>query len=305
MKLRHVISVKQFLDNKLLDTIFSLADEMAKKDKEKRLPNSLKGKILASVFYEPSTRTRFSFESAMLKLGGRVISSENAGQFSSATKGETLEDAIRIISGYSDVIVLRHPEEGAAKRASNVSSVAIINAGDGGNEHPTQALLDLYTIKKELGRAEGLHVAFGCDPLHSRTIRSLALLLTQYRGLRFTFISPKSLRISPRLLSTLRARGVHCEETTDLRKGTDADIVYLNRLQEERFSNAKEFEKYRKSYVLRKEMLHRKDILIMDPLPRVDEISPEVDSDPRAAYFRQAKNGLYIRMALLKLIFQN
>src|SRR4030042_1428066 len=242
MRFKHIISVKQFLDIDILDRIFQLAYEMEKKE----LQCPLRGKILATVFYEPSTRTRFSFESAMHKLGGSVVATERAPHFSSVTKGETLQDTIRVISGYVDVIVLRHYEEGSAKIASEASSVPIINAGDGIGEHPTQALLDLYTIKKELGKIDNLKIALIGDLLYGRTIHSLIYLLALYKKVKDSYI---------------------------------IDRKIVNQLKE--------------------------NAIIMHPLPRVNEISPEVDSDKRASYFRQAKNGLYIRMALLRLIFNS
>ena len=221
---------------------------------------------------------------------------------SSMKKGESLEDTINMVMGYADLIVMRHPEAGAADRAAGVSSVPFINAGDGPNEHPTQALLDLYTIKKELGRFDNLHVAFACDPKHSRTIRSLAKTLSQYKNNRFTFISLDNFRMEDDLRQILTERGVEIEETTDLCKGTDADILYMNRLQEERFENHDEFEKHRKDFILTAKMLDGKKAIIMDPLPRIDEIETSVDALPNAAYFREAHNGIPVRMALLAIL---
>lgn len=305
MKLHHIISAKQFLDTKLLDEIFSLADVMAKKDKEKRLPNSLKGKILASVFYEPSTRTRFSFENAMLKLGGGVVSAENAGQFSSAIKGESLKDTIRIISGYADVIVLRHPQEGSAKIASEVSAVPIINAGDGTGEHPTQALLDIYTIKKEIGKIDGLVIAMVGDLLYGRTIHSLLYLLALYKDIKIYLVSPHQLMLPESYKDHLLQKKIEFKEGTNLEAILkELDVLYVTRIQKERFKSKREYEKVKNSYIIDKDELKKlkKDAIIMHPLPRVNEISSEVDNDSRAVYFRQAKNGLYVRMALLQMI---
>lgn len=296
---RHLVSVSQLTAGDI-EAVVRCAQEM-EKALEKGGDDRLQGKILAALFLEPSTRTRLSFESAMLRLGGRVISVSDGSQ-SSMKKGESIEDTIRMAERYADVICMRHPEPGSAARAAAVSAVPFLNAGDGGNEHPTQALLDLYTIRKEKGTLEGLHVAFSCDPLHSRTIRSLALLLSRYQGNRFTFISPDSLRASPDLLKTLRAAGADVTETADLRAGTDADILYMNRLQQERFEDPREFEKLRYDYVLTAQMLAGKDVLVMDPLPRIDEIAVEVDALHNAAYFRQAGNGVPVRMALLALM---
>lgn len=259
----------------------------------------LKGKILATLFYEPSTRTRLSFETAMYRLGGQVITADGIGS-SSLKKGESIEDTMRMAGAYADCIVMRHPQSGIAEVAAGASPVPFINGGDGGNEHPTQGLLDLLTIQRERGTRSGLHVAFGCDPKHSRTIRSLVRLLCLYEGNRFTFIGPPSLRMSDDVLSELKQRGVAFEETDDPRAGVTADVLYMNRLQQERFEDPAEFERLRRNYVLTASMLQGSTVTIMDPLPRVDEIAPDVDLLPNAAYFRQARNGLLLRMALLE-----
>ncbi len=302
MQLKHILSAEQFTDPAYLDRLFAAAALLEKQDKEKVLSPVLSGKILACIFYEPSTRTRLSFEIAAKKLGGQVITAESGKYSLSAVKGESLEDTIKIISGYVNAIVLRHPEEGSAERAAKVSIVPIINAGDGGNQHPTQALLDLYTIKKLRHSLENLTIAFGCDPLHSRTIRSLATVLSHYPQNKFIFISPPSLRAAPAFLKVLRDRGVEIQESEILADGLEAEILYLNRLQQERFASAEEFEQNRKKLILKSEMLRGKKVLVMDPLPRIDEIDVSVDVLPNAVYFRQAKNGLYLRMALLQEI---
>jgi aspartate carbamoyltransferase catalytic subunit len=261
----------------------------------------LEGKILASLFFEPSTRTRLSTEAAMRRLGGSVISVSGA-EGTSLTKGESLEDTIRMAASYADIICMRHPQEGAADRAAAASSVPFVNGGDGGNEHPTQSLLDAYTVRKELGRLDNLHVAFSCDPKHSRTIRSLALILSLYPGNRFTFISPDSLRAAPELLKDLRASGVECAESADLRDGLDADILYMNRLQKERLGGGEDAAALTKAYRLTADLLKGKKVLVMDPLPRIDEIAPDVDALQNAAYFREAANGIPVRMAILALL---
>jgi len=308
MGLKHIISVKQFLDIDILDKIFQLADEMGKNDKTDKLEHTLKGKILAAVFYEPSTRTRFSFESAMHKLGGDVITTESAPHFSSVAKGETLQDTIKVISGYADVIVLRHYEEGSAKIASEVSSVPIINAGDGIGEHPTQALLDLYTIKKELGKIDNLKVALIGDLLYGRTIHSLIYLLALYRGVKVYLISPNQLKLPEKYKDYLTQKKIEFEELTDLNEVLNKiDVLYVTRIQKERFKSEQEYEQAKGAYIIDKKIVNqlKENAITMHPLPRVNEISPEVDSDKRAAYFRQAQNGLYIRMALLQLIFNS
>lgn len=299
--MNHVIESQQF-DLKIIREIFSIADKL-----EKKTDNSLKGKIMASLFYEPSTRTRFSFESAMLRLGGSVITTENASEFSSVAKGEILEDSIKVIGGYCDVIVLRHNERGASARASEVSSVPVINAGDGAGQHPTQALLDLYTIKKEIGNIDGIKIAMVGDLKNGRTIRSLTYLLGKYKGVKIYFVSPKGLRIEKDIREYLDKHKIAYEEIQDLESivGT-VDVLYQTRIQKERFSNPKEYLKFKGCYQIDTALVQKmkKTSIIMHPLPRVDEILIEVDDSPKAVYFKQAKYGLYIRMALLKFVLR-
>lgn len=296
----HIIDSQTF-DRKSIGEIFSLADTL-----EHTRDLSLTGKIMASLFYEPSTRTRFSFESAMLRLGGSVITTENAKEFSSVSKGETLEDSIRIVNTYVDVIVLRHDEEGASKRASLVSEVPIINAGDGTGQHPTQALLDLYTIQRELGRLDGIRIAFVGDLKHGRTIRSLSYLLGNFTDIIIDFVSPEGLRVGEDIKRYLTERHIAWNETEDLDALKEhVDVLYQTRIQKERFKSDQEYRKFKGCYQIdRKFADQMKDrSIIMHPLPRVDEILPEVDASPRAVYFRQAHYGLLIRMALLKYLF--
>lgn len=258
------------------------------------------GRLLATVFYEPSTRTRFSFEAAMHRLGGQVLSAESAGRASSAAKGESLEDAVRIIGGYVDAIVLRHPEIGAAQRAAEAAPVPVINAGDGAGHHPTQALLDLYTIRKELGRLDNLRVGIVGDLRHGRTARSLALLLSRFADNQLVLVSPPGLRMGDDILATLN--GTSVQQTVALNDivGT-LDVFYQTRVQAERFESVEEFERYKGVYVVTPELMRElpEHAILMHPLPRVGEIDPRVDADPRAAYFRQARNGLWTRMAVL------
>lgn len=310
-KIHHIIEVKQFKDRKLLEEIFSLAKEMEIAEesgnyKNLVLPQTPRRKVLATLFYEPSTRTRLSFESAMIRLGGCVISTEDAVAFSSVTKGESLVDTIRVIASYADVIVLRHYEEGSSKIAAEVSPVPIINAGDGTGQHPTQALLDMYTIQKELGRIDDLEVGLVGDLLYGRTVHSLAYLLAQQKGIKLYFVSPEEIRMPRTIIHYLEEeQKVFFEETTDLKKvASKVDILYVTRIQKERFRSIEEYNKMKGVYVIDKEILSlmKKDARILHPLPRVDEITEDVDKDPRAAYFRQVNNGLYIRMALLKMI---
>lgn len=303
LPIKHVIESQQFT-RESLDIVFEEAIRM-----EQVRPNTpeskvLDGYLMATLFYEPSTRTRLSFESAMGRLGGTILSTESAGEYSSAAKGETLEDTIRTVEGYADAIVLRHYEAGAAQRASSVASVPILNAGDGPGQHPTQALLDVYTIKRELGRLENFTIGMIGDLAHGRTVRSLAYLLAMYPGVRVVFVAPEVVRMGDDIKQYLDSKGVPWSEVSDLREvASEADVLYQTRIQKERFKDPAQYEAARGKYIIDKALLDimPKHAVIMHPLPRVDEITVEVDSDPRAAYFRQARNGLYIRMALLKL----
>lgn len=301
MTLRHVISAEQF-DRRFLDGLFDDADTMAAALHSGTPPVSACGRIMATLFYEPSTRTRLSFEAAMHRLGGSVISTENAREFSSAAKGETVADTVRIVGGYADVIVIRHYERDSAEIASRFSPVPVINAGAGAGEHPSQAFLDLYTMKKEKGRIDGLKIALVGDLLHGRTVHSLARLLPLYDGMEIFFVSPPELRIPEEYVECLGRKGVLYNETHDFRAVEDADIIYMTRVQKERFSSEKKYARAKNCYVLDRKALGslKHDAVIMHPLPRVGEVSPDIDSDQRAAYFRQAMNGLYVRMALLK-----
>ena len=302
--LRHVVAAQQF-DRERLNALFELSAEM----EEVRAAGGgqlLPGRIMATLFYEPSTRTRLSFEAAMLRLGGQVVGTENARDFSSAIKGETLEDTVQIVAGYSDCIVLRHSEEGAAFRASEVSPVPVVNAGDGPGQHPTQALLDLYTIQRELGRLDDLQVVMVGDLAHGRTVHSLAYLLALYRGLRVTLVAPDRIRMSPGVIEHLRKHGAEVSESEDLLAAVaQADVVYQTRIQVERFSEPwDEGEDRRRQFRITEEVMSQlpERAIVMHPLPRVGEIEPAVDRDPRAAYFRQARNGVAVRMAVLKML---
>lgn len=297
--LDHVVSAAQF-DRPLLDALFARAAAL-----EGSRGHSLSGRIMATLFYEPSTRTRLSFESAMLRLGGSVLGTEAAHVFSSAMKGETLEDTIRMVCGYADVIVLRHDREGAAALAATVASVPVINAGDGPGEHPTQSLLDLFTIERELGHIEGLHVAICGDLRFGRTARSLARLLALYDGVRLSFVAPDVVQVGADIRALLDASHVPYQLTDRLDEVVaTADVVYQTRVQKERFTDLAEFEAARGAIRIDARTMERLPAgsVVMHPLPRVDEIDPEVDADPRAAYFRQAANGVALRMALLELL---
>lgn len=300
-KFNHIISASQF-DKKFIKVLFLIAD-LVKKGKFNKSP--LKGKIMATVFYEPSTRTRLSFESAMLRLGGQVISTENASEFSSAAKGETLEDTIRILNSYCDVIVLRHFNKGASKTASEFSKVPVINAGDGNGEHPTQALLDLYTIFSKYKKLD-ITITMVGDLLNGRTIHSLSFLLSLYPKVKLNFISPNQLTIPQTLRKHLREEHVSFTESEDLQSALGiSDVIYMTRIQKERFESTTEYKKYFGKYVLDQKSLKKmkEKAIIMHPLPRVNEIVPEIDNDPRSIYFEQATNGIHIRSALLLHLF--
>ncbi|XP_057529564.1 aspartate carbamoyltransferase, chloroplastic [Amaranthus tricolor] len=304
-ELNDVLEAQQF-DRDTLSAIFEVAREMELIEKNSPGSQILKGYLMATLFYEPSTRTRLSFESAMKRLGGEVLTTENAREFSSAAKGETLEDTIRTVEGYSDIIVMRHFESGAAKRAAATAEIPIINAGDGPGQHPTQALLDVYTIEREVGKLDGISVALVGDLAYGRTVRSLAYLLAKYRDVKIYFVAPDVVRMKDDIKEYLTSQNVQWEESADLMEvASKCDIVYQTRIQKERFGERIDlYEAARGKYIVNRSVLNvmQKHAVIMHPLPRLDEITVDVDEDPRAAYFRQAKNGLYIRMALLKLL---
>ena len=302
-QIRHVVEVAQF-DRPALERLFAAADRM--RDLPRRAA-PLAGYTLATIFYEPSTRTRLSFETAMHRLGGNVVSTENAREFSSAIKGESVEDTIRIVEGYADAIVIRHYEQGAAHRAAAVASVPILNAGDGPGEHPTQALLDLYTIRHELGRIDGLRIALVGDLRFGRTARSLARLLRQTRGTELVFVSPPAVPMGADVRAELDRAGIPFRDEPDLDAVLpDVDVVYQTRVQKERFTTPEEYETARGQYVIDAAAMRRLNpgAIVLHPLPRVDEIAVEVDADPRAAFFRQAHNGVFVRMALLEHVLR-
>ena len=260
------------------------------------------GKILATLFFEPSTRTRLSFESAMLSLGGQVLGFSSAAS-SSASKGESVADTIRVVSAYCDIIAMRHPKEGAPLVATQHSLVPVINAGDGGHNHPTQTLTDLITIHKEKGHFDNLTIGFCGDLKFGRTVHSLVAAMSRYTGIRFVFISPEELKL-PRYVKEqyIKANNIPYTQSTSLEAVMpELDILYMTRVQKERFFNEEDYLRLKDSYILTPEKLEnaKEDLRILHPLPRVNEISVAVDEDPRACYFKQAQNGRYIRMALI------
>jgi len=297
-----ILSVRQF-DRENLRYLFGLAEEMRIIVERVGHSNLLQGKVMASLFYEPSTRTSSSFIAAMSRLGGAVIPI-NEVVYSSVTKGESLPDTVRTLESYADVIVLRHPEVGSAAVAAHYCEKPIINAGDGVGEHPTQALLDLFTIEEDHNRVDGLAVAMVGDLKYGRTVHSLTRLLSLY-NVKFYFVSPDILRMPPELIEEVKQKGLEYQELEDVSQVIDkADVLYVTRVQKERFTDLAQYDMVKDYYVITPEVMKRakQTMTVMHPLPRVGEISYAVDADPRASYFRQMKNGMYVRMALLTAV---
>ena len=296
---KHLISPMDF-STKELNEIFELAEKIISNPKE--FSHICDGKILASLFYEPSTRTRFSFEAAMMRLGGKILGFSEPNSTSSA-KGETLADTIRMVSIYSDIIAMRHPKEGSAKVASMYSSVPIINAGDGGHQHPTQTLTDLLTIKSQKQKLEGHTIGICGDLKNGRTVQSLIAAMSRYEGTEFILISPKELVIPEYIREEiLKRKNISFREVENIDDVIhELDILYMTRIQKERFFNEEEYLRLKDSYILDNEKMQKakSDMIVMHPLPRVNEIAIEVDNDKRAVYFKQAEYGMYVRMALI------
>jgi aspartate carbamoyltransferase catalytic subunit len=293
--MKHLISATQFTDTEQLELFYKDVDLISKKQHQ-----NVGSRTMATLFYQSSTRTRLSFESAMYRLGGDVISTENAYEFSSHTKGESLEDTIRVVSGFVDVIVLRHPDRNSAEIASKYCDKYLINGGSGW-EHPTQSLLDCYTIRTELGRIEGTHIAMIGDLLHGRTVHSLIYLMSMYKGVHMTFAAPTKLHLPAEIINFLREKNVSFRLVSSLYDAMmdKPDVVYLTRAQQgDDFSN---------DFIFNEKMLEKlgSKSIIMHPLPRQKELPTVIDKDPRAAYFREAQNGLYVRMAILQQMFSS
>jgi carbamoyl-phosphate synthase/aspartate carbamoyltransferase/dihydroorotase/carbamoyl-phosphate synthase/aspartate carbamoyltransferase len=300
---QHILSVNQF-DKDKLDYIFERSREMRAIVKQRGASDILLGRVLTCLFYEPSTRTSASFIAAMERLGGSVIPITQGVQFSSVSKGETLADTIRTLEQYSDVIVLRHPDVGSAQLAGDYASVPILNAGDGAGEHPTQALLDLFTIKDELGSIDGLSIGMVGDLRYGRTVHSLTQLLLQY-NVKLRMVSPDSLRLPMKLMNQIIDRKIDVRETHDVADIIEnTDVLYVTRIQKERFGDLAQYEECKNLYEITTDVMKqaKEKMVVMHPLPRVGEIHYGVDSDPRAAYFRQVQNGMYVRMALLAAV---
>ncbi len=301
---KDILSVKQFAREDL-EYVFGVAHEMRGMVERVGTFDLLKGKILANLFYEPSTRTSSSFTAAMERLGGSVIPI-NEVKYSSVSKGESLPDTIRTLECYADVIVLRHPETGSAAIAAKAAKKPVINAGDGVGEHPTQALLDAFTIFEELGVGEidGMTVTMLGDLKYGRTVHSLARLLSLY-NVKINYVSPEILRMPQEVMEEVAAKGIPQAEFSTLQEVLpQTDVLYVTRVQQERFENQKDYEKVKGAYVIDPQVMQaaKQEMIVMHPLPRVGEISPEFDEDPRAAYFRQMEYGLYVRMALLAMV---
>lgn len=296
--MRHLMNPLDFTVEEL-DQLFVLAGDIEKN--RKKYAHACDGKKLATCFYEPSTRTRLSFESAMLNLGGSVIGFSDAGS-SSASKGESVSDTIRVISCFADICAMRHPKEGAPMVAASHSSIPVINAGDGGHQHPTQTLTDLMTIRSLKGRLSDFTIGLCGDLKFGRTVHSLINALVRYPGIRFLFISPEELRIPDYITDMLKEKNIPYEEKIRLEDVMgDLDLLYMTRVQKERFFNEEDYVRLKDFYILdeAKMKLAKPDMIVLHPLPRVNEISVEVDDDPRAAYFRQVQYGVYVRMALI------
>lgn len=295
MKNRSLISINDYSKEQQI-RILDLAAEFEKNPRQKILDNH----VIATLFFEPSTRTRLSFESAISQLGGKIIGFTDASN-SSVSKGETLMDTIKTVANYSDLIVMRHPLDGSARWASEVSDVPIINAGDGANQHPTQCLLDMYSIRKTQGSLENKHIAFVGDLKYGRTVHSLVIAMSQFNA-TFHLVSPQELKLPSAVKKYIKDAGLDYHQYTDLNEVMDkVDILYMTRIQRERFVDPMEYEKVKNSYILKNEHLEntKDNMRVLHPLPRVNEIEEAVDKNPKAYYFQQALNGVYVREALL------
>jgi len=295
MKKRSLISINDYSKEEQIN-ILDLAEEFEKEPRQKILDD----KVIATLFFEPSTRTRLSFESAISQLGGKIIGFTDAAS-SSVSKGETLMDTIKTVANYSDLIVMRHPLDGSARWASEVSDVPIINAGDGANQHPTQCLLDMYSIRKTQGSLDNIHIAFVGDLKYGRTVHSLVIALSQFNT-TFHLVSPEELKLPSAVKKYIKDAGLNYHQYTDLNEVMDkVDILYMTRIQKERFADPIEYERVKNSYILKNDMMEntKENMRVLHPLPRVNEIEEAVDKNPKAYYFQQALNGVFVREALL------
>ncbi|MBN2236616.1 MAG: aspartate carbamoyltransferase [Bacteroidales bacterium] len=298
MKNRSLISINDYSKEEYLH-ILDVAEDFEKNPRQKILENH----VVATLFFEPSTRTRLSFESAISQLGGKIIGFTDAAS-SSTSKGETLMDTIKTVANYSDLIVMRHPLDGSARWASEVSSVPIINAGDGANQHPTQCLLDMYSIRKTQGTLENIHIAFVGDLKYGRTVHSLVIALSQFNA-TFHLVSPEELKLPSAIKKYIKEAGLKYHQYTEIEEVIDqVDILYMTRIQRERFADPIEYERVKNSYILKDHMLKntKTNMRVLHPLPRVNEIEEAVDKNPKAYYFQQALNGVYVREAIVATI---
>lgn len=299
---KDIISIRDF-NKKDIEYILKLAEEMEPIARSEKKSDALSGKLLGMLFYEPSTRTRLSFEAAMKRLGGSTIGFAEAGT-SSATKGENLTDTVRVVGEYSDALVIRHNMEGTARFVANIVDVPVINAGDGAGQHPTQTMLDLYTMKRILGRIDDLRIALVGDLKYGRTVHSLAYALAKF-DVDVSFVSPNELKMPREILHDLSKSGVDVYETENIHEVLDkTDVLYVTRIQKERFPDPAEYLKIKGAYTITSKLLEGSDAIVMHPLPRIDEISHDVDNTPQGRYFEQAFYGVPVRMALLKSVIK-
>ena len=303
-KLKNIISIKDF-EREDVDYILNEAEKLEDIAKSKEISEELKGKILGLMFFEPSTRTRMSFETAMKRLGGEGIGFENSGS-SSVSKGESIADTAKMFEGYSDALVIRHELEGVSKFISDIVEVPVINAGDGAGQHPTQTLLDLYTIRKEIGEIDNLKIALIGDLKYGRTVHSLSNALGLYKNVTIYLVSPPELKMPQEVFHDINKTNVKWIETDSIEKIIDdVDVLYVTRIQKERFGDINDYLKIKGAYIIDKKMLEGKDLIVMHPLPRIDEISTDVDNTKYNKYFTQAANAVPVRMAILKTLIKN
>lgn len=302
--LKNIISIKDF-EREDVDYILEEASKLEDIAKSREVSEELKGKILGLMFFEPSTRTKMSFETAMKRLGGDGIGFENSGS-SSVSKGESIADTAKMFEGYCDALVIRHELEGVSKFVSDIVDVPVINAGDGAGQHPTQTLLDLYTIKKEIGKIDDLKIALIGDLKFGRTVHSLSNALGLYKNVKIYLVSPQELKMPQEVLHDINKTNIEYEEVDSIEKIIDkVDVLYVTRIQKERFGDIDDYSKIKGAYVINKKMLEGKDVIVMHPLPRIDEIDGDVDNTKYNKYFTQAANAVPVRMAILKTLIKN
>ncbi len=303
-KLKNIISIKDF-ERKDIDYLLDEAEKLEDVAKSKEISEELKGKLLGLMFFEPSTRTRLSFETAMKRLGGKCIGFDSSGS-SSVSKGESIADTAKMFEGYTDAMVIRHELEGVSKFISDIVDVPVINAGDGAGQHPTQTLLDLYTIRKEIGEIDNLKIALIGDLKFGRTVHSLANALCLYNNVKIYLVSPNKLKMPQEVLHDLHKTDIVYEEVENIESIIDdVDVLYVTRIQKERFGDINDYQKIKGAYIINKKMLEGKDVIVMHPLPRIDEINGDVDDTKYNKYFIQAFNAVPVRMAILKTLIEN